>query len=311
MTLAQIADKKACGGVEGANTGRLGCLSLFGTPTHFLAMLKGTIIPKATTFDDAYIRPLVQKGTYIPVIDASSFEDISAADNYSTNTAGEKRLNLKGLPEYKLMFEEGHEFYKQLAKLEGYKDYDFIIGDDEGNWLVATTSTGDFTGFSAGHVTPELTKRKVQGGDSESKSLVVQFLNRLQFDQNYSILHADTLTWTPQELPQVNGVNLNFDVVPNDSNVVVTVSAVLSSDNNTPVEGLAAAVFVANVNAANNVIVSAVENTPGVYTITLTTAPTTGQVVDIDLWDSGLNVDVADSNNVLYRAILAAETTIA
>ena len=113
MSLETIASKVACGTGTSINTGKLGCLSLFGTPAHLIAMPKGYIIPKETEFNDAFIRPLVQKRILIPIIDSSSFEDVSAEDAYSTNTSGVKRLNLEGLPEYKLMFEEGHEFYRQ------------------------------------------------------------------------------------------------------------------------------------------------------------------------------------------------------
>ena len=77
-----------------------------------------------------------------------------------------------------------------------------------GNWMVATTSGGDYKGFTAGHVTPELTMRKVLGGDAESKSLVIQFINRLQFDRNYAIVHAEEIPFLPEEIPAVNGAVL-------------------------------------------------------------------------------------------------------
>ena len=116
MDIVNIANKIACGGTDTANTGKLGCLSLFGTPTNALLLRKGTKIPATTTFNVAYLTPLIQQGTIVPLIGASSFEDVSSEDAYSTNASGVKRLNLKGLPEYKLMFEEGHEFYRQMNK---------------------------------------------------------------------------------------------------------------------------------------------------------------------------------------------------
>jgi len=300
MPISSIADKKACGGAIGANTGRLGCLSLFGEPDHFIAMRKGSVILATDTFDLAFITPLVQKGDYIPIIDASSFEDVSAEDTYSTSSGGVKRLNLKGLPEYKLMFEEGHEFYRQLAKLEGYKSFDFMIGDEEGNWMLATKSNGDFQGFKAGHHTPELTKRKASGGDAESKALLVQFLDRLQWDQNYSILHSDQLTFTPQEIPAVNGAVLAYAIAPSDTDTTVDVSVILASDNDTPVEGLLEANFIIKVDGVTATISGLVETTPGVYTITIP-AVAAGENVVTDLWDNTLNVDVTNLAGVLYR----------
>ena len=85
-TIGQIADKKCCSGVETPNTGKLGCLSLFGTPTHLIAIRKGEIIPKNTVFDLDFVTQLVQAGVAVPLIGASSFEDLSADDTYSTNS---------------------------------------------------------------------------------------------------------------------------------------------------------------------------------------------------------------------------------
>ena len=38
--IGDIANKKACGGHDTANTGKLGCLQLFGTPEHFIGIKK-------------------------------------------------------------------------------------------------------------------------------------------------------------------------------------------------------------------------------------------------------------------------------
>lgn len=311
-TISSIANKKACGGANAANTGKLGCLSLFGTPTHLLALRKGTVIPAATVFDIAYLKPLVQAGTVIPVINASAFEDVSAEDTYSTNTSGVKRLNLKGLPEYKLMFEEGHEFYRQIARMEGYKNFDYIIGDEEGNWMLATTSTGDFKGFSGGHITPERTKRKVAGGDAESKSLLIQFLSRTEWDENYAILHQDELTFLPEEIPAINGVGLAFASIPAAGiagSATVEISAVLLSDNNTPVEGLDAVTnWKLTLNGVDETPDTVVESPAGTYTITLTSATVSLDVITVDLYDTIQVVDVADLNDVLYRSDVVSET---
>ena len=310
--IGEIANKKGCGSAETPNTGKLGCLSLFGTPEHLIALKKGTVISATDTLNLAYITPLVQKGIMIPIIGASAFEDISAEDSYSTNASGEKRLNLKGLPEYKLMFEEGHEFYRELARLESYKSLDFMIGDDEGNWMIATSNVGGTTayrGFTAGHVTPELTKRKVKGGDAESKSLVVQFLDRLQFDTNYAILHAETLDFTPEDIAQVNGVNLTYEAIPAASDTDVVVKAVLASDNSSLVEALDVPNFKVTVDAlgAGTVVeatFTVAMNPAGIYTISLTSpaALAATDIVNVDLWDSTFSVGVTESNSVLYRS---------
>jgi hypothetical protein len=300
-TISSIADKVACGGAAKANTGKLGCLSLFGTPEHLLAFQKGTVIPANTEFNIAYLEPLIQSGTVVPVMGASAFEDVSAEDTYSTNSSGVKRLNLKGLVEYSLTFEEGHEFYREIAKLEGYKNYDFVIGDDEGNWMLATRSDGSYRGFTAGHLTPEMTKRKVAGGDAEMKKLMVQFTERNEFDTNYAILHQAQLDFSPVDVPSVNGANLTFNTVPADAETTLEVNAVLSGDNNTVIEGLDVSNFIYTVDGVTVVPSGVTEDTPGNYTLTVA-AIGTGEILVLDLWDGGLNVDVTKLGSVLYRS---------
>ena len=309
MSLQTIASKKACSGASGGvNTGKIGCLSLFGTPAHLLGFSKGFVIPAATEFNDAYIRPLIQKGSIIPLIDASAFEDVSAEDAYSTNTKGIKRLNLKGLPEYKLMFEEGHEFYRELDKMESYKTYDYAIGDTDGNWMIVKRSDGDFKAFDGGHTTPELTKRQVEGGDPESKSILIQFLNRLEWDRNYEILHAENLSFTPQEIPLINGVEVTMDTIPADTDTTIDITVVLASDRNTGIEGLTVPDFVYKVDAATVVPSGIVDNGNGSYKLTVA-AIVAGQLLTIDTWHGATNTNVADSNGVLYRNVEVATET--
>jgi hypothetical protein len=308
MDIVNIANKIACGGTDTANTGKLGCLSLFGTPTNALLLRKGTKIPATTTFNVAYLTPLIQQGTIVPLIGASSFEDVSSEDAYSTNASGVKRLNLKGLPEYKLMFEEGHEFYRQMNKLQSFKGWDLIIGDEAGNWILSTNADGSFGGFTAGHITPELTKRKVQGGDSEMKSLLIQFTNRLQWDVNYAVLNAGQLDFYAEDVPTVNGVDLDFTVAPSNSDTTLSVTALLNSDHDTKVIGLLAGNFILKVNGAT--VVPTVNETPdGTYVLTISSI-STGDLISLGLWDASLNVDVTDLTNVLYRATPLLTATV-
>lgn len=295
-TIFQIADKVACGGAQGANTGKLGCLSLFGTPDHLIALRRGTKISGGDSFDLELIKEMVIAGSAIPLIGASMFEDVSAEDGYSTNPKGVKRLNLKGLPEYRFTYEEGHEFYRQLDKLGGYKSWDFIIGDDEGNWMLVENADNTYSGFSAGHTTPELTARKVAGGDAEHKSMLIQFLNRLEFDRNYAILHQEHLDFSPNDVPAVNGVYLAFSEVP-VAGTELKVTAVLAQDRTTPVEGLLT--FGVRINGVLS-SATAVEGDPGELTIT-TPAMTASDEVSLQLGMAASGI--VEEDDVLYRAL--------
>jgi len=312
MDIATIASKKACAGSgDGVNTGKKGCLSLFGTPTHLMGVSSAYEIPANTVFDISFLTTAVQNGTIVPLIDASGFEDVSAEDGYSTNSKGIKRFNLPGLPEYRLMFEEGHEFYREMDKLKGYKNYNWILGDESGNWMLVKRANGAFAGFTGGHTTPELTSRKVEGGDAESKSLLIQFLNRLEWDRNYEILHIENLDFIPQEVPVIHGVELSFDGgAPAATDTTFTIKAVLASDRSTPVTGLIVDDFYYTVNGTEVVPSGITETaTPGIYEFTVAAVSAAEELL-VDTQDASANSRVALNNGNLYRAVELAEATV-
>lgn len=294
-----------CGGAE-ANTGKLGCLQDFGTPLSVILTKNGFVIPKETELNIAFLELNIQNGNLIPIMDASSFEDVSGEDSYSTNAAGVERLNLRGLPKYKLMFEEGHEFYRQMYKLTSYKSKGAIIIDDSGRWLFGVNADGDYVGMTLGQVTSEMRKTKVQGGDAESKTLSMQFLDRYQWDYSYGIVERVELGFGPEEVPSINGAKINFAAVPASTETTVSVSVVLSSDSNSLVEGLLADNFIVTTGGTTQVPSGIAESPAGTYALTVT-ALAAGDL-SVDLYDSSVNLNVIINENVLYRS--ATETLV-
>jgi hypothetical protein len=301
MTIAQIADKNAnCGGAN-ADTGKAGCQITFGTPLHAIGMRKGFIIPANTVFDKVYIDTQIQLGNFIPLIDADAFEELSSEDSMTTNTRGVERLSVYGLPKYKLTFQEGHEFYKQIARLTSFKSLDFIFGDDEGNWRVVVTANGDFKGFSCGQVLAMITKTKVQGGDPESKSITVQMLDRMEWDRDYAILGRSTLTFSPSDLDGINGVI--FEVSPMvAADTTIKVKLVLAADRSTPVQGWKEENFLVTSDGVAVVPTTVVEGAPGEYTFTIT-AQTAGKKVVISSNDATVKTQAVLLEGILYRGI--------
>lgn len=308
-TLESIAGKNGCG-AESALTGKLGCQIEFGTPMHLFKLKKGLVIPKATVLDKAYLNGLIQEGKLTPLVDASSFEDLSGEDSVSSNSRTVERLNIQGLPKYKLMFEEGHEFYRQMAKLTSFKSADFLIGDEYGNLKLAINSDGDFIGFSAGQVLPELTKNKVQGGDGESKSLTVQFLNRKQFDEDYTIATNAQLGFDLIEIQGANATTIKFNEVPSDGDTTIKLEVKLDADKSTDVAGLVLANFLVKVGGNTNVVTGVTESN-NIFTLTLTSALATNNVVTANLFDGTKNSGIILNEGVLYKSDVASETVLA
>lgn len=289
-----------------ADTGKLGCNIEFGTPLHLIGLKAGTIIPAATEFNLEYINTLVQSGTSVPLVGADVFEDLSGEDGMFTAASGVEKLNLKALPKYKLTYYEGHHFYKELAKLEGFKNLDFIIGDAEGNWKIVRKSDGDNAGFQAGMVLPEMTKARVQGGDPESKSIIVQFLSRKQWDEDYDILLRENLDNDPEDFQGVNTVVLAYDVQPSDTDTTIVISATLESDGKTKVEGLDVDDFLYTVGGATEVPSGVVE-VSGVYTFTVA-AISSADELTIQNYDSSVNKNVIIASETTYRSNIASAT---
>jgi hypothetical protein len=307
MSLQSIADKKlSCGGTN-ADTGTLGCQIEWGTPLHVIGIQRGFVIPKATVWNKTYIDTQIQAGKFIPLIGAESFENESSEDQVTTNSRGVERLNTLGLPKYKFGFEEGHEFYKEMAKLTSFKSLDFIFADEEGNWRLAVDSAGDYKGFTAGQTIAMLTNTKTLGGDPESKALSIQLLDRNQWDKNYVFALRDQLDFAPEEIDGVNGVLMSFDGIPADLATTFDFDAVLSSDGTTPVEGLVLADMLYEVDGVTAVPTLLVENSPGKYTLTVP-ALATGEVLGIGTYDASALSSVVINGGTLYRAATVTET---
>lgn len=295
--LATIASKKACGGND-VKTGTLGCQIEFGTPLHAIGMKKGFKIPSNQDFNLAYINEQIQKGIFIPLISASSFEDLSGEDTVSTNSAGVERLNLRGLPKYRLVFEEGHEFYRELSKITSFKGLDFIVGDELGQWRMALNNDGTYGGFDTGQVIAQLTTTKAQGGDPEAKGVTMQFLNRTQWDREYDIFIPENLGFQPEDIMGVNNIVLSFTAEPADTNTTITFQAVLDADKTTFVTGLQLADFRA-FKGVNPLVITQLTEADNVYTATVA-ALVAADELKLETYSASASSRTVLSNGILY-----------
>lgn len=309
-TINVIANKNtSCSTLASAYTGTLGCQIEFGTPENALIPRRGFVIPKETVFDKAYIDMQTQLGNFIPALLADSFEDTSSEDTMNTNTKGVDRLSVLGLPKYVFTFQQGHGFYREIAKLTTFKNFDLIIGDEMGNWKMAVNSNGDFTGFSCGQILAGMTKSKVAGGDPESKSLTFQMINRNQWDKNYIIVGREQLDWSPEDLATINPVYLTLST-PAVAAVVINVTAVLASDRVTPVEGMLPAnwrLIKNGVPVAGPLVIT--EGDPGEYALTIDAAAL-NDVFVLETYDAALSTRNILLSDTLFNGVSEEVTAI-
>ena len=310
MTLQEIASvSSGCGG-GAANTGQLGCKLGFGFVQHAIGLKKGTIIPKGTDIDLDYFNGLVQDGTAIPLMYAFNSEPTINDDTLETSPLGVEAVTLKGLHKYTLTFKEGEYFYKEIAKLKGYGNLDFILGDTEGNWLFAKNSSGDYKGFSAGQV--NIKDMPATASETRKRQLSFQLINRQESDLYYDIVVASVF-FPIYDVLGINGTILSFAdangaVPPADGQTTLKVKAVLP-DGISGIEGLVVGNF-AYTQAGSTVVPSAItDDGDGYYTLTVVSI-SAAQALTLQLYDGSANKNVIISNGILYRSnILTATVT--
>jgi len=299
-----IASKSAgCGGST-INTGDLGCDVDFGLVIHALGFKKGIKIPKTTDINKAYIDKLVQSGDVIPLMDAFSSEPTMSEDTLETSPLGVEALTLKGLPKYMLTMKKGQHYYKEMAKLTGFGNLNWVLGDVNGNWKFAVTTEGDFTGFTCGQTLASITV-PATATETEKKSFSFQLTDRTQIDSTYAVVLASNL-FPISDISGVNGVALSFEdangaVVPASGDTTLKVKALLDSDKYTGVEGLSASNFSYLVGTTEETP-TLVDNGDGFYTLTITAL--SSSTISLKLYDSSESENTIILESELYRSNL-------
>lgn len=301
--ISEILDVASSAGGSSISTGKKGYNLEFGIPRHALALPKGTKIAVSEDLTQAFINGLVQTGDIIPLTNAKTFTGDPTDDGIITDDLGVDTLGIKGLPKFMLTFKDGNQFYKELAKMTSYGNYDFMFADLKGNWKVATEA-GYIKGFDGGQVIAKQTS--LAAADvTEEKIMQIQLVDRDQYDSEYSIIEQAKIGWHIRNLDGVNPCTVSFNTAP-VAGTAVSVK-VLLSDGVTPVSGLAASDFLAKEGGVTNTIVTATETgSTGVYAIVVTDALVATDVITISLYDSSANANVVILDNATYRGEITA-----
>lgn len=294
------------------NTGQLGCDVPFGLVIHGIGVKKSFSIPEGTDVDLDYINALVQAGEAIPVMNAFSSEPEIADDTFETSPLGVEALTLRGLPKYMLTMKEGQYYYKEMAKLTGFGNLNWILGDVKGAWKFAVNSDGSLTGFTAGQTTAMMTV-PATASETEKKSVVFQLTDRNQIDSSYLVVLASSL-FPISDVKGVNGVNFTFEdanglVPPADGETTLKVKAVLSNGNSGGIEGMEVADFLYVNNGATIVVTGVVDDGNGFYTLTVP-ALSSSDIISLETFDGSVNKNVIILGDNLYRSNVLTATVV-
>tara|TARA_R110002167_G_scaffold22404_2_gene80370 strand:- start:1149 stop:2075 length:927 start_codon:yes stop_codon:yes gene_type:complete len=300
-----IASKSAgCGG-GAINTGDLGCDISFGLVIHALGFTKGTVISKDVELTLPLIEALIQKGDIIPLMDAFSSEPTMSEDTLETSPLGVEALTLKGLPKYALTMKKGQEYYKQMAKLTGFGNINYVLGDVNGNWKFAIDGNGDFTGFTAGQTLAAITT-PATATETEKKTFTFQLTDRTQIDSTYAVVEAAN-AFPISSITGVNGLQFTFAdangvTVPSSGDTTISIKAVLASDRITDIEGLVKEDF-----ASSAGTVSAISDTGNGFYV-LTVPALSAGLLTVQTKDATLGTDVVLNSNVLFKSSVLSAT---
>jgi len=302
MAILNEISSTACdcnGGV--VNTGQLGCAVGFGYPVHAILTKNSVKIDATTDLTLSYINGLIQNGNAIPLMGAFTTEIENGEDTYETSPLGVDALTLKALPKLTFTYRGGEYFYKELAKLTSFGTYRVILGDVNGNWLMAKTSdSAYYRGFEVAQVNAMQTTHATSS-ESRKKSIMMQLVNRTEIDSNYDLFLASSL-FDISEVAGVNSITLTSEdangvVVPANGDTTIKVKAAFTNDCDEVLTG--ATEFKVTVNGS--VVAATVAEANGFYTLTVP-ALATADVVVVSLLDSATSTEVASISDVLYRA---------
>lgn len=205
---------------------------------------------------------------------------------------------------YEVMFDSnGMNFWKALRKLNSKNRFNVAFYDVEGNKIMAKSKSGDVKGFSTQLIFTGQYKGKEGNTASESK-MTIQISDFKEMERA-TWIEADNLNFAPDELEDVNDVNITINPVAVGATSIVFFPLLL--DKSTYVDGL----LLANLRVKKAGVVvtpSAISLDSDAKTVTLTVPATTAATYTIETWNSTTNTRVIKNiaSKLLYKSAIAS-----
>jgi hypothetical protein len=190
-----------------------------------------------------------------------------------------------------------------MAKLTGFGNLNWVLGDVNGNWKFAINTDGAFTGFTAGQTLAAITT-PATATETEKKSVTFQLTDRVQIDVSYAVVLSAKLF----PISNVTGINAtllsfadaNGAVPPAVADTTLKVKALLAADKHTGIEGLSVSDFKYTVDGVSETPSGVVDNGNGDYTLTVVALA--ASTIVLSLWDSAVSKNVVIVSSELYRS---------
>lgn len=306
-TISTIVNSLSCGANAQMGTGTKFCPQDIENPTVVVFAEKGTKIAPEIDFNLAYSQEMQQKGQLIVLNGVVSFTDNTAENEVGTReSTGIKYGTMLPPYDFTFVFDNGIQFYKALAKLEGSKNYDIFIFDVKNDMFGALDRQGNFRGLDCQYI--GVGGYKI--GKENSQSLMVQ-VSRADFDNSVAWISNENLDFTAeQDLDGYNDIDITL-TAPVNLDLTLDLKIFAKANNKlVALTGLAKEDLLLKVDGAAVTPSSLVAGTnDGEYTLT-SAAYSTGDVVSLQLYDGVLNASIINLDGTMYKSNVATTVVV-
>lgn len=307
-TLATIQNLVVCGLSASLGTGTKGCIPFFKKVTAIWLTPQGFKYDKAQTFDEAYINTLQTEGNLIVLKGIRTFTDNTGDDVIDELDDGTKQVARLGLYEFAVNFINGLYYHAALHSLNSFKNYDATFIDRDGNVLGTLDDDGEsMKGFTIGM----LQGMKFQwptDSTGQREGLMLQLLERVEFDTDYVFVDKDSLTFRPNRIDGINEIVVSYPTVP-VAGLSITLKAKRKQDG-APFTGLPFANWLLTKGGATSNPTAGDDSvTPGTYVLTVA-AFVASDALTASIYDNSGNKSVIDLGGDLYKSNTASTVAV-
>jgi hypothetical protein len=303
----QIVNNLSCGANAQLGTGTKFCPQDIENPTVVVFAEKGTKILPGDDFNLAYFQEMQQKGQLIVLNGVVSFTDNTSENEVGTReSTGIKYGTMLPPYDFTFTFDNGLQYYKALAKLEGSKNYDMFLFDVKNDMFGALDRQGNFRGLDCQYI--GVGSYKI--GKENAQNLMVQ-LSRTDFDNSVAWISNENLDFTAeQDLDGYNDIEIQ-GIAPVNLATTLSFEAYAKANNKlVALTGLAKEDLLLKVDGATVTITSLTSGVgDGAYTLTVP-AFNTGDAVSLQLYDSVLNASIINVDGTMYKSNVATTVVV-
>ncbi|WP_109437820.1 hypothetical protein [Aquimarina sp. AU119] len=280
----------------------LGCKQRIVAAQTIGAFTPGAFMDPNQELTEAYFLQLMEEGKIDLATNVTSFEENGSDDAIETLEDDTQIVTNEGKYKFMATFTSGLYLNRALHSLKGFGSRDIFIIDKEGSIILTKRNAGGVKGFTTGMIQPG----KLQFPSNtvgQKESLMFQFLNRFEMDDNYVIIEKENLDFDPRIINGVSQVTLSYVNDPTAADTTITFEAVLTQDNKTPLEGLESNDIEFAVNGTVQSITPApVVGFPGRYTATVT-ALASAENTSLRLHNTTDSRTIINKDGSLYKSL--------